>query len=880
MKRIYRIFLAAAGIGFGLLWLLTQAQRTPAQTEDTWFPPVNVSQSGGTEAPSLVVDSNGIFHVIWLDTYGGFMYSRWDGETWSAPQAVDLPVEPYNAIWYFTADRRGRIHAFWIDARDDLYYAKVSADEIASSLQWTPAQLLGRAVFGFSVAVDDANNLHLAYVRGKSSDDTVAPGVYYQQFPSRAANWGQAVPIDQSPYLRTISRAEANINIATASQEDGNSTVYVVWDNRPRRQVLLARSGDTGATWDAPIHIDRPPNAFYSPYKIQVAANDNQALILWKLSESGGICTQKYISSSDAGETWSESRVLFGEQTGCPRENHLFPQENDFILFSILNEQAYFLAWDGSDWSPPQPQPGFSNLIDPETNAFIDLRCLQPDLQGNVFYVVGCDPDTSGDIWLTGREIRDVQAWFPQSSEWTAPEEIASEPRAIERTYLVADSSGRLHAFWNQVTNDFVPLTTVVYYSVWDKENWAPESVIFVEPRMSAEMYSVGINSQDVIYAVWKRSNSSDLILSWADADQAYNRADWVSSAPLPVLQEHAASPDITLLENDSILLAYAVPLNEDRGIYTIFSRDGGDTWSGVKRVVDASEKGWVMVDQPQVSAYKSHLEIIWTVYDSPPEILPVAIYSAHSDDGGDTWAPSRGVDEALILWKQVLTPSENEYHRLWLESAEGVQYLWHQRSTDHGKTWGVPENLLATNDQIAGITAVIDPARQIHLLYTTQDGSQSAMLNHWRWQNGQWAASESLNLGRDQTIQSDSLSAAITEDGAIGIIYVSVRADESNQAVEYRLNFVSRHIDLPQPEMATPPLATRTPTPPPATPTPLPTSQTSLTGTPASPAPTEGALPPVPETRSGLGTGGMIAFGLLLIAAATGLFLRYRKNR
>jgi hypothetical protein len=299
-----------------------------------------------------------------------------------------------------------------------------------------------------------------------------------------------------------------------------------------------------------------------------------------------------------------------------------------------------------------------------------------------------------------------------------------------------------------------------------------------------------------------------------------------------------------------------------------------------VDQVADAVSRGWAMVDHPKVSAYKDHLEIIWTVYSLPPEMMPVSIYTAHSDDWGTTWTTPAGIDEAFIPWNQVITAHEREYHRLWLESADGVQYLWHQFSTDHGRTWGLPENILTTNDEIAGITAIVDPARRIHLLFTTQGISQNALLNHWVWQNGQWISSESLNLGWEQTIQTGSLAATVTEDGTIGIIYASKSVDNANESTKYHLNFAMRHIDLPSPEMENTSSATGAPTPSHPTPTTTPAQQTPLTATPTSSNLADQVPPASVESRSGLGPGGVIALGFLLIAIFTGLFLRYWRNR
>ena len=63
-----------------------------SQTGDqAWTTPINLSHSGSTTNPSMVIDSNGIIHVVWEDTIAGEMYSSYDGTKWSTPAPVSLP---------------------------------------------------------------------------------------------------------------------------------------------------------------------------------------------------------------------------------------------------------------------------------------------------------------------------------------------------------------------------------------------------------------------------------------------------------------------------------------------------------------------------------------------------------------------------------------------------------------------------------------------------------------------------------------------------------------------------------------------------------------------------------------------------------------------
>ncbi|NJN43962.1 MAG: hypothetical protein HC806_04060 [Anaerolineae bacterium] len=51
-----------------------------------WAMPINLSRSGSTDAPVMVVDQEGIIHVVWRDAFVGQVYAkRVEGE-WSIPK--------------------------------------------------------------------------------------------------------------------------------------------------------------------------------------------------------------------------------------------------------------------------------------------------------------------------------------------------------------------------------------------------------------------------------------------------------------------------------------------------------------------------------------------------------------------------------------------------------------------------------------------------------------------------------------------------------------------------------------------------------------------------------------------------------------------------
>jgi len=96
--------------------------------EDGWQFPINLSRSGATSKPQMVIDSTGTGHILWSDEIEGFGYIFGSGDEWSTPEGSEFPFSTrryfpdlldeaqtplFNPV--LTADGQGYIHAFWID---------------------------------------------------------------------------------------------------------------------------------------------------------------------------------------------------------------------------------------------------------------------------------------------------------------------------------------------------------------------------------------------------------------------------------------------------------------------------------------------------------------------------------------------------------------------------------------------------------------------------------------------------------------------------------------------------------------------------------------------------------------------------------------------
>jgi hypothetical protein len=342
----------------------------------------------------------------------------------------------------------------------------------------------------------------------------------------------------------------------------------------------------------------------------------------------------------------------------------------------------------------------------------------------------------------------------------------------------------------------------------------------------------------------------------------------------LPAPQLAVTISDILIDPAGTIYVVYAIPLNENRGIYLTKSTDGGQTWSDPVTAFDGVLAEWAMVERPRLSqTANGNLYLLWTHYGLPPNSAPLALYYARSDDGGDNWSEPELVAEGPVIWSGTRGLGERVVHRAWQQRNSEGATLWHQYSLDSGLTWSQPTLLIPGFDKLVGpATFTVDSFDRLHLLQLTNE-----TLQHWIWDNDGWLAQEELKMDGLVLSTAEALTAAIASDGSLAAIYMGQISDEASEQLQDTLFFASRPLDLPD-TMPTPlptlmptplPTATVTPTPGPL-PTPTVVFSTELNNEQMSPL-----MPIVGSSRwGGLVVGLIPAALLVLLVFLVGIWL------
>jgi hypothetical protein len=818
-----------------VLFFTVTVQKAMAQSADVvWDEPVNLSRSGGTTNPHMVIDSSGKIHVIWEDRFEGYFYSFHNIDEWSSPVNVNLPFESADPQLIGAQD--GIIHAFWIDEDDRLQHSYVAADMFDDEEAWKVLETVGAAAVNFAAILDDNNNLHVAYVRPLQTTSSPA-GIYYKNSLDGGITWSSVENLYSSSYLRGITSESSHVSISSSTSLTGTN-IFVSWDNRSRRQVFVAQSSDGGENWTEPREIDRPGDEFGAsrPFNIKVNAQSENVLLIWQNGIPEISCSQYYVWSNDGGETWSDRLVIAPHITGCPEDTNLIPLHDNLILLIVnLQGQIYHRAWNGFVWSEQFLQTKISQFEDPETYEQISVDCRQDVYHAILerLLVIGCDAAGGGDVWFTGRGTGGVSNWFGLPPAWNKPEVVSGSDSRIHFPVLATGEDEKLHAMWVQSTSEAFgkSSSSLIYYSRMDGERWTNPVVVLASPNENPGSPSIVHDGEGRLLAAWSDNVSGNIYFRWAGAAQAHSPSAWIPAVSLPTPRNAARSPFILDGVDGAIYVAYSIPLNEERGIYITWSEDRGENWSQPSRIFDAQEAVWEMADNPRLTLLPDgSLHAVFTRYSLPGGIGPMGLYYARSQDGGVTWTNTEMVSEGSVLWSNLVSSRDGGLHRVWVANESGRSQLFHQFSSDGGINWSQYYALSNFAGMIGPAQISVDAAGRLHLFQTVGDMAGSVKLSHWYWDGDNWLPEESIQIALNAGLAINELYSAITRTGLVSVIFTSVSNSESLEEYSGNLSYLYRLIDVP--EIHSDPLLS-TPIPTSNTPEPIQTDSPTPTPTP-----------------------------------------------
>ncbi|MBI5566695.1 MAG: hypothetical protein HY870_17475 [Chloroflexi bacterium] len=878
--------LAAVGV-------LAVAAQTFAQAADgLWATPANISRSGAASRPAIAIDANGTRHAVWWDETVGELYARstTTATTWSEP--IRLPaifgrreldvttnrqtISPPRTVRLLT-DGDTTVHIFWYDSNSQL----LSARNIAGA--WGDSTVLAEAAAA-SEAAPDGSGLHLAYIR--PIDSTAAPaGVYYRT--TTAAGWGQARLVSGSAYFRGIQVAAAHVSVAG----DQADHALVTWDDPRLGQSYLARSADAGATWSEPQALAGTQGNRVQ--RARVAVTPGGAFLLQWQETGFGACGFVQQISSDGGETWTAPEVVLSSISRCSADWSYQPdgQQRLWLISRASATQlaagtssATVAAWDGQTWSLPRDVS--LTFFDTTSQRSVALNCLDVAVAGETLGVIGCD--TGRDIWATTNEA-DLSDLLPKLDiKWTRPESLMPRAGAAAPADLpdvVADNEGNFVAVWSQIATE--DQRTTIYAAAARDGRWAAGAPLTASSSAAltndqrtpkAEQPAVVADTKQHVHVVWSGGVDGENYHAWAYLRDAGSGQGWSGATAVSPDGRLARRPDLAINpQNDDLYVVYALPFNEQRGIYFTRSTDDGSTWLTPTVVIDAAAAQWPSVDKPRLvfDAQTNTLHTAWLRTSLPGQATTQAVYYARSTDGGQSWSTAVEVANGLVDWPRLAVPQAGQVYLVWTRAqpqAGGNQLtVLGQYSLDGGRRWSEAKSIRGFERIDGPASLTTDGTGQLFIDGVGQGAGGESSLLHAEGNGQTWGAAETIGLGQIANSGNGASTALSSSTGRLSAV-IQLWTLQSNGTSQFAIAATGLQLAT---RSTVAPLPTFTPLPSPtasAVPTPVPTAtpRPQLPDNVQQTPPKSGGVPP-------LALGGALAAILVVGAVSVTIYLRRR---
>jgi hypothetical protein len=779
-----------------------------AQSSQTWSDPINLSNAGSSTSPGLIVDASGTIHALWIDQFEGYKYTKsTDGVNWTAPKAVRFPFAPVNTTPpVFFPDQQGVIHALWQNQETRaLYYSRVTSDLDVPSY-WMVGEKLADLVLSFDAVMGPQGILHLAYYVGAPDEETnsnpnkkdeiIPTGVYYRHLTG--FNWSLPQNLYSSQYFRALKPEDTNVRL-TLSEKNNPETVYVAWDDRPQKRILLSKSVDGGENWSESREVVVPEltSGLNVPFNVEITTLKEGLLMMWQVGDPGVRCTQYSKWSIDGGDNWNEPIKMFDEFAVCPEKTEFISIDPNYAV-AFLSSQAdlSLIAWNGAEWSEPEIQSGLSTISNPRTFETILFGCQQISSKNGILFVVGCDQGSGGDVWFISRKLDPLENLFPSPSAWSSPRDVATSLNKLSSVTSVSNTDGSVFVLWTETSNlDPDRVEPKIQYVHESGGEWSkPASVITDLKGLPAEL-SVTIDNQQRLLLVWVDQNTGDLLFSWANSHRANIPSEWAKPINLPSPSRLNDSPDILVDASGRVVVATAVTVNEDRGIYLTQSTDLGKTWSAPVTVIDAALAGWDGIDRPAIALTgDGHLHLLYHRISVLGLHEANGLYYSRSIDGGVTWSKAEPVSEQKIRWSEIVGFDEQVLHRLWQQEEKSTVVTYHQVTRDGGETWESPQKISILPATVPAPTLSIDWTGKLHLVQLVNEDNQ--VFQEWEWIETHWRSLETRKWNIESSNTPVSIHAGVTSKG---IFYALLLFEHSDLKVklESRLVNTSRSLNL-----------------------------------------------------------------------------------
>jgi hypothetical protein len=345
-----------------------------------------------------------------------------------------------------------------------------------------------------------------------------------------------------------------------------------------------------------------------------------------------------------------------------------------------------------------------------------------------------------------------------------------------------------------------------------DGGSWSEPATILTGLSDEPLQLASNVDGLGRLFLAWVDGKTGELLFSWASSDRAFRASEWKEPQYIPSKSKVNSSPDILVDGSGMLLVAYAVPINEQRGIYFVESSDAGNSWSQPYKIFDAASAGWDVVDQPKICLTgDGRLQALFNKYSLLGDGRQAqGLYYTQSANGGTTWSEPEVVTEHAVLWSDIACSDQQNVHRIWQEENESYYASLDQVSQDGGQTWNDPIYITSLSEKPTSGKLTSSENGQIYFITIVED--DNLVMQEWGWDGAAWKLLDSKELLLKGKSTPLAITAGITTKGSLGVLVSAQNQEDPEATLKHEIIVLSRSLELPKNDQPTTPAIISTP--------------------------------------------------------------------
>jgi hypothetical protein len=401
----------------------------------TFSKPMKLSNTSGSSASQVVVDSNGHIDAVWEDGACGIWFSRSadSGATFSAPVSVATATN-CSQDERIAVDPQGNISVVWSSSSivSTIYFARSTDGGNTFSTPANISQSIPAANYpAMALAADGSINVEWIGFSPRSI------------FLSRSENGGGSFSTTTIWNLPVQSESGASDG-RIAARADGS--VYAVWyyasdTGVPDCDILFSRSTDRGVTFANPTNLSHSPRCATLP---QMAIDSSGNIdIVWNEGPSG----LRFSQSTDGGNNFSAPTAI--PQSGGLAQMAVDVKGNINVVWnssSFLSSDVMFTRSvnGGANFSSPKDLGPGGGQIAVDSAGNIEILVQGPYANGHddIFYTRSTD----------------------DGSNFSTPANVSNNSGQAELSQMAVEANGDIDIVWDDNGSGSSVQDTSVYF--------------------------------------------------------------------------------------------------------------------------------------------------------------------------------------------------------------------------------------------------------------------------------------------------------------------------------------------------------------------------------------------------------------------------------